>query len=41
MDVLTFSQLQSVTKHLRTTLAFTWNSALWEKFNFCFSRGFC
>ena len=33
--------LQSVTKYLRLTLVFTWNSALWEKFNFYFSRVFC
>ena len=33
--------LQSFTKYFRLTLVFKWNSALWEKFNFCFSRVFC
>ena len=32
------SYLQSFTKYLRLTLVFLWNSALWEKFYFCFSR---
>ena len=31
---------QSSTKCLRPTLFFMWNSALWEMFNFCFSRVF-
>ena len=30
----------SVTKYLRQTLAFMWNSALREKFSFCFFRRF-
>ena len=34
-------QLQPVTKYLRLTLVFTWNSALQEKFNFNFLRVFC
>ena len=33
--------LQSFTKYLRLTLVFIWNSALREKFNFCFLKGFC
>ena len=33
--------LQQVTKYLRLTLVFMWNSAQREKFNFCFSRVFC
>ena len=32
--------LQSFAKYLRLTLVFMRNSALWEKFNFCFSRDF-
>ena len=32
--------LQSFTKYLRQTLVFTWDSALWEKFDFCFFRRF-
>ena len=32
---------QQLTKYLRLTLIFTWNSAQQEKFNFCFSRVFC
>ena len=32
--------LQSWTKYLRQTLVFILNSALWEKFNFCFSGFF-
>ena len=32
--------LQSSAKHLRLTLVLMRNSALWEKFNFCFSRVF-
>ena len=32
--------LQSFTKYLRLTLVFMWNSALREKFKFCFSRAF-
>ena len=32
--------LRSITKHLRQTLIFMWNSALREKFNFCFSWDF-
>ena len=31
-----FLQLQLRTKYLRKTLVFIWNSALQEKFNFCF-----
>ena len=27
--------------YLRLALVLMWNSALWEKFNFCFSRVFC
>ena len=34
-------QLQSFTECLRLALVFVWNSALREKFNFCFSRVFC
>ena len=33
--------LQSLTKYLGLTLVFLWIIALWEKFNFCFSRVFC
>ena len=32
--------LQSFTKYLRQTLVFKWDSALWEKFDFCFFRRF-
>ena len=32
--------LQSFTGYLRLTLGFMWNSALREKFDFCFSRDF-
>ena len=32
---------QPFTKHLRLTLVFMWNNALWEKFDLCFSRVFC
>ena len=32
--------LQSFTKYLRLTLVFIWNSALREKFIFCFSKVF-
>ena len=28
-------------KYLRLTLVFLWNSAQWDKFDFCFSRVFC
>ena len=34
-------KLQPFTKYLRLTLVFMQNSALQEKFNFCFSRVFC
>ena len=34
------NESQSSTKYLRLTLVFMWNSALQEKFNFCFSRVF-
>ena len=37
---LLHSMLQPVTKYLRLTLVFMWSSALWEKFNVCFSRVF-
>ena len=33
--------LQQLTKYLRLTLVFMWNSAQREKFSFCFSRVFC
>ena len=32
---------QSLTKYLRLTIVFMWKSALWEKFNFSFSRLLC
>ena len=32
--------LQSFTRYSGLTLVFMWNSALWKKFSFCFSRGF-
>ena len=35
-----FKKLQPFTKYLRQTLVFIWNSALREKFNFCFWRDF-
>ena len=35
------NKLQLRTKYLRQTLVFMWNSALREKFNFCFSGVFC
>ena len=35
-----FLQLQLRTKYLRKTLVFIWNSALREKFNFCFQGVF-
>ena len=35
------SMLQPITKHLRLTLVSMWNSALPEKFNFCFQGVFC
>ena len=35
------SKPQSLTRYLILTLVFLWESALWEKFNFCFSRAFC
>ena len=34
-------ELQPFTKYLRLTLVSMWNSALWGKFNFCFSTVFC
>ena len=34
-------QRQAFTKYLKVTLVFMRNSALREKFNFCFSRFFC
>ena len=34
-------QRQSLTKYLRQTLVFMWNSAIREKFNFYFSGDFC
>ena len=33
-------QIQLFTKYLRKTLVFVWNSALWDKFDWCFPRGF-
>ena len=33
-------QRQALTKYLRKSLVFMWNSALWEKFNFYFQRVF-
>ena len=33
--------LQSFTKYLRLTLVYMWNSALQQRFNFCFSTVFC
>ena len=39
-DCKIFTKLQPFTKYLRLTLVFLWNSALREKFNFCFSRVF-
>ena len=33
--------LQSWPKYMRQTLVLVWNSALGEKFNFCFSAVFC
>ena len=33
-------QSQSFTKYVRLNLVFMWNSALWEKINFCFSEFF-
>ena len=38
---VTWVCLQSFAKYLRLTQVFMWNSALREKLNFCFSRGFC
>ena len=35
-----FGELQPWAKHLRKTLVFMWNSALQEKFNFCFQEVF-
>ena len=32
---------QSLTKHLRSTLVFMWNGALWQKFNCCISEDCC
>ena len=34
-------ELQSYTKYLKETVVFMWDSAIWEKFNFCFSGVFC
>ena len=34
------TELQSFTKYLRLTLVFMWNTALREKFNFCFQEFF-
>ena len=31
---------QPAAKYLRLTLVFMWSSALWEKFDCCFSRAF-
>ena len=39
--VLSMQILQPLTKYLRLTLVSIWNSALREKFKFCFSTGFC
>ena len=36
----TMYKLKSFTKYLELTVFFMWNSALQEKFNFCFWRGF-
>ena len=37
----TWKHTQSFTKHLRSTLVLTWNSAQQQKFNFFISEGFC
>ena len=34
-------KLQPQTKYLKKTLAFMWNSALWEKINFYLQGFFC
>ena len=34
-------EVEKVFTYLRLTLVFMWNSALRQKFNFCFSRVFC
>ena len=36
-----YFQRQQLSKYLRLTVAFMCNTAQQEKFNFCFSRGFC
>ena len=38
--ILLVENPQLFTKFLRQNLAFMWNSALWEKFNFRFTRDF-
>ena len=34
-------ELQAYTKYLKETVVFMWNSAIRERFNFCFSGVFC
>ena len=41
IDISKGIDIQSVTKYLRLTLLFMWNSALREKFNGYFSGSFC